>query len=1102
MVHSQFPKKWGVAGGLSNRSNMTNGANLPDHGTRSVGRLRRAVAQSLETRFLFSTPTFQAAQSYAAGNTPEAVAIADLGNGHPDAIVPNANSNTVSVLLGNGNGTFAPQLIYTVGGFPKALAVADLGNGHPDVVVANESSNTVSILLGIGNGTLQSATSINTGIFPDALAIADLGNGHPDIVVANSTSNTISVFLGNGDGTFQAPQSFPTGIGPDSIAISDLGNGHPDVIVSNGADNTLGVLIGNGDGTFQPQVTYATGNSPSSSLVVTDLGNGHPDALIGNFNDNTVSVFLGNGNGTFQPQQVVNVNGETAGLTTADLTGSGHPDLIVTNYGGNAATVLQGNGDGTFQPALSFSTGTNPIAVAAADLGNGAVDVITANSAGDNISVLINSSVVSPPPSPPPSPVETIGGLDPTFGINGLASHDVGFTSTAAVVVEPDGKSVIAGTAGTAPSQQFGVTRYNADGSLDTSFGSGGVTDSGFGGNDQATASALLANGDILIAGTDTTDSGSRFALAEYTSAGILDTTFGGGTGFVLTSFSKTAGVLTHDTARALVVAGNGTIYVGGSSDAAGKGLDFALAAYNPDGTPLAQFGSSSVALLDYAGADDSINALAVQTNGDIVAAGSSVNPTTQAPEVALARFLTTGAIDAHFGGTAKGKLLTRVRGVDDQASWVAIDKAGKIIVGGLSATGSASDGSLSSDFLLIRYTAAGLIDRTFGGGPVITSFGQPAAITKVLILANGEMIASGKTTGSLTNLDPAQLQVALAQYTTAGKLDTNFNSTGTAIVNLSGTGAPQAAEAARVGSELASFSVPLGLSPADTAGTLLSEFTQFEQSAQGVLAVTQGGELLDVGNSGTNTVEAAIITAGVDLAAKVIAKLPAAALEGAKGTLSVQISENSGDPASGTVKIDLYASPDGQVDTGLTPFLVVPERINLKASQSRTFPVHYTLPATAGKVYLVANVDTGSLHELNANNNAAPTATSVQVAAPFVDLAGSNLISVGAPSAGKSATLSFSVTNSGNILARSTPVSILVTTNGTVASGTQIAEPTLVLSLLPNGLSRNYRLTFKIPSGLPAGTYTFILILDPANTLNDPTSADNILYGSTSFTV
>ena len=708
-------------------------------------------------------------------------------------------------------------------------------------------------------------------------------------------------------------------------------------------------------------------------------------------------------------------------------------------------------------------------------------------------------------PTASPAPVDTIGGLDPNFGVNGLASHDLGFSATDNLAVQNDGKSVILGTAGAVGAQSIGLTRYNANGSLDGNFGNNGVIISSLGGSDQPAGLSLLPNGDILVVGT----ASGQFLLAEYTPAGNLDTSFGGGTGYVVTSISGSGGALSPDTANALVVAPDGIIYVGGSSDAAAKGLDFAVAAYNADGSVDTSFGGTGTTLLDFSGGDDSINAMTLQTNGDLVAVGSSVNPSSGIASIALTRFLPNGAVDSHFG--TKGKVITNVRGVADIASSVAIDHTGKIVVGGLSATGSASDGSLSSDFVVARYTTAGLIDRTFGRGPVITSFGQPSAVSRVLIQSDGNIVASGKTVTSLSGLDPSHLEVALARYTPKGTLDTTFNGTGMAVISLSGTSASSAAKSAGTGGNigpasvspfaLATFSVPSSLSPADTASTLIDEFQKFEASAQGTVAVTQGGELLVAGNSGSNTVEAAIISAGVDLAASLIAKLPPAVLQGAKETLSVKIAESGTDPAVGTVTIQLYASPDGQVDFGLLPFQSTNERVNLKTGQSHTFSIRYAL-TTVGDYYVLANVvENGSLSDLNVNNNAVAAGSQVHVAPPFVDLAGSGLVSVGTPTVGKLATITFTVANNGNVPARSAPVEILASPDGTVANGTQVAEPTLLLSL-PFGVTRKYRLTFKLPSTLAAATYVFVAVLDPANMLNDSNLANNVIVGMTQFTV
>ena len=166
-------------------------------------------------------------------------------------------------------------------------------------------------------------------------------------------------------------------------------------------------------------------------------------------------------------------------------------------------------------------------------------------------------------------------------------------------------------------------------------------------------------------------------------------------------------------------------------------------------------------------------NSVALQLNGDIVLAGSAqVNGVTQ---IALARYLPTGIIDKHFG--TAGLLVSSIRGVYDSISSAVVTPKGQIVVSGVSATGSG--GSLSSDFVMARYTTAGRVDKTFGGGPVFANFGQPSAATQLILQPNGDVIASGKTTPSLTSVVPDQLEVAIARYTVRGVLDTTFNQTG-----------------------------------------------------------------------------------------------------------------------------------------------------------------------------------------------------------------------------------------------------------------------------------------------------------------------------------
>ena len=239
----------------------TLGLNLVDNGS-IVDAASNPLTQSN------ALAVFQAQQTYATGSVPVAMVTADVnGDGIPDLVIANRSSNTVSVLLGNGNGTFQHQLTFATGTFPDAVACADVtGDGKVDIVVLASQYGTVSVLLGNGNGTFQAQQTFGITRGPDSLVVGDVnGDGKPDIAVAYNYKNTVGVFLGDGNGTFQAPQTFATGSHPNSLALGDLnGNGKPDLAVVNASDNTVGVFLGNGDGTFQVQHTFAVQPGPGA----------------------------------------------------------------------------------------------------------------------------------------------------------------------------------------------------------------------------------------------------------------------------------------------------------------------------------------------------------------------------------------------------------------------------------------------------------------------------------------------------------------------------------------------------------------------------------------------------------------------------------------------------------------------------------------------------------------------------------------------------------------------------------------------------------------------------------------------------------------------
>jgi hypothetical protein len=201
--------------------------------------------------------------------------VADLnGDGKPDLVLANRVGNTMSVLLGNGDGSFQPQQTFQVGSYPFSVAVADVnGDGKRDLVVANYgifdhstgqvTGSDVWVLLGQGDGTFAPQQAFPAGPQPTSVVVADVnGDGIPDLVVANAgdsaSSGCVSVLLGNGDGSFQNQQTFQVGSYPSSVAVADVnGDGKPDLVTVAGSPGHVSVLLGNGDGSFQTQQTFA-----------------------------------------------------------------------------------------------------------------------------------------------------------------------------------------------------------------------------------------------------------------------------------------------------------------------------------------------------------------------------------------------------------------------------------------------------------------------------------------------------------------------------------------------------------------------------------------------------------------------------------------------------------------------------------------------------------------------------------------------------------------------------------------------------------------------------------------------------------------------------
>jgi Ca2+-binding RTX toxin-like protein len=360
--------------------------------------------------------------NYPTGINPIPLAIGDLnGDGRLDLVTANIGGDpfavptppgTVSVLLGNGGGTFSAATPYLTGSvLPFSVALGDLnGDGRLDLAVANYGhllpggDGTISVFLGEGDGTFSAATqypTLDTPSAPQSVAIGDLnGDGKLDLAVA-SASNRISVLLGNGDGSFltQSPLSFSGIDNPGSVAIADLnGDGLLDLAVANfgvppNNAGAVSVLLGRGDGGFN-HFRFTTGTN-ASSVAIGDLnGDSHLDLAVTNAGSNTVSVLLGNGIGGFSAATPYATGTNPESVAISDLNGDGRLDLAVANHDSNTVSVLLGNVGGGFQEQTQYPTGLGPFSVAIGDLnGDGRLDLAVTNHDSNNVTVLLNADI-------------------------------------------------------------------------------------------------------------------------------------------------------------------------------------------------------------------------------------------------------------------------------------------------------------------------------------------------------------------------------------------------------------------------------------------------------------------------------------------------------------------------------------------------------------------------------------------------------------------------------------------------------------------------------------------------------------------------------------
>ncbi len=354
--------------------------------------------------------TFQPGVNYATGGSNSIIA-ADFNNdGNLDLAVGGPYLSTgavVSVLLGNGDGTFKPYVSASVPGVGTVVVAAgDLnGDGKLDLVAATamNTQGGVDVLLGNGDGTFQTAVTYSDSLandWTDAVAIGDFdGDGIPDVAAANNGGNDVSIFKGNGDGTFQNPVHYGAGIQPEGLIVGDFNSdGHPDLAATGGYVNGyVTVLLGMGGGAFTSSTNYTTQEAANVVLTGDFNGDGNLDiAAAGSSSTGSVSVLLGKGDGTFQNHIDTPVGPYPLYMAAGDFNRDGKLDLVVTNTpplsSGGQLSVLLGNGDGTFRDVQDISLASIAGNIVVADFNNdGNLDLATTLQSVSGISVFLGN---------------------------------------------------------------------------------------------------------------------------------------------------------------------------------------------------------------------------------------------------------------------------------------------------------------------------------------------------------------------------------------------------------------------------------------------------------------------------------------------------------------------------------------------------------------------------------------------------------------------------------------------------------------------------------------------------------------------------------------
>lgn len=393
-----------IATGTSPRYSVVadfNGDGYPDLAVTNTGGTSVSI-------LLNNRGTFTVGASLLVTSAPTSIATGDFnGDGKADIAVTLASLNSIAVFLGNGDGTFSSPVLYSTSPGPGNLVVGDYNrDGNMDLAIVT-SNGLLSLLLGNGNGTFTlSNISPSVSYYAQGIAQADLnGDGILDLVISSSSYEDLQVLLGNGDGTFSALTAMNSVNGPGQVVVADFNqDGVPDLAVASNFGTAVGVYLGNGDGTFAAAATPPFSGTIYAIAAADISGDGIPDLIAADIFGDRVITVTGKGDGTFASASIVSTGSNPEFVVAGDWNGDGVEDLAVPNLSGASATIVMSQLAQTVAATVSGISpdGTGPHKVVAVYSGDAAyasstsaATTLTAIAGAPTVTVTLPSSSIT-----------------------------------------------------------------------------------------------------------------------------------------------------------------------------------------------------------------------------------------------------------------------------------------------------------------------------------------------------------------------------------------------------------------------------------------------------------------------------------------------------------------------------------------------------------------------------------------------------------------------------------------------------------------------------------------------------------------------------------